>query len=93
MLGYPESYHSTIISLFYQEVTLIKSSTQVGSASVGCGSNEGLLFRTFAVTVLVCLAYLVQLGLSLFLLVLYSRLCCLVPLGGTRQHSLEKLPG
>lgn len=65
MLGYSESYHSPIISLFYQKVTLIKSSTQVGSAFVGCGSNEDLLFRTFAVTVLVCLAYLVQLGLSL----------------------------
>ena len=32
---------------------------------MGCGSIDNLLFRAFAVTVLVCSIYLVQLGLPL----------------------------
>lgn len=50
---------------FNQEVTMIRFNTQIGSIPVDCSCNDNLLFRAFSVTVLVCLAYLVQLGLSL----------------------------
>ena len=50
---------------FYQEVTVFRLVHKLGPTFIGCGSIDNLLFRAFAVTVLVCSIYLVQLGLPL----------------------------
>lgn len=61
-----------------------------GSTFVGSGSNDNFLFRTFAVTVLVFLVYLVQPGAPSWTLLVqsgFSRPCCLVLPGGRRESA------
>lgn len=88
MLGDPGS---CLNFLFYQEVTPIKFSTKVVSTFVGCGPNDNLLCRAFAVTILVCFAIWCSWGSHWSLPVLsnvgrsYPRQCCLVPLGEKRK--------
>ena len=62
MLGIITSFLNLI---FYQEVTVFRLAHKLGSTFKVCGSIDNLLFRAFAVTVLVCSIYLVQLGLPL----------------------------
>ena len=62
MLGNSGSFLNLV---FYQEVTVFRLAHKFGSTFMDCGSIDNLFFRAFAVTVLVCSIYLVQLGIPL----------------------------